>query len=144
MGARPEGFASAEDAADFIAEYLPHRPRPKDVSGLAKNLRRGEDGRYRWHWDPELMRTWDAARFDPVEGVRIVGERLEAVRRLRVPLLLVRGRTSDVVSESSARELLAAAPHAEYVDLAGAGHMVAGDRNDAFTEAVVGFVKRCS
>jgi len=144
MAARPEGFASPEEAADFVAAYLPHRPRPKDVTGLAKNLRVGADGRYRWHWDPQLMQLWNPARFDPEEGRRVVADRLDALRRLRVPLLLVRGRMSDVVSESSARELLEACPGAEYVNLADAGHMVAGDRNDAFTGAVRDFVQRHS
>lgn len=144
MAARPDGFASLDEVADFVAAYLPHRPRPKDVNGLAKNLRKGDDGRYRWHWDPALMNLWDPKRFDPEEGKRIVRERLEAIRHLRVPLMLVRGRMSDVVSESSARELLEALPSAEYVDLADAGHMVAGDRNDAFTDAVKGFVTRHS
>jgi pimeloyl-ACP methyl ester carboxylesterase len=31
-------------------------------------------------------------------------------------------------------------PHARYADVSGAGHMVAGDRNDAFTQAVVEFL----
>jgi pimeloyl-ACP methyl ester carboxylesterase len=142
MAARPEGFASPQEAADVVAEYMPHRPRPKDVSGLRKNLRRGADGRYRWHWDPKLMQIWNPAKFDRDEGMRVVRDRLETARKLRVPTLLVRGRQSDVVSQSSAEELIASVPHAEYVDLAGAGHMVAGDRNDAFTGAVLDFVRR--
>lgn len=36
-----------------------------------------------------------------------------------------------------------AATAAEVVDVAGAGHMVAGDRNDAFNDAVIRFVSRC-
>jgi pimeloyl-ACP methyl ester carboxylesterase len=140
MSARREGFASLEEAADVIAEFLPHRRRPRDLGGLEKNLRRGEDGRYRWHWDPRLMDSWNPARFDPAGGERVLAERLDAARRLRVPVLLVRGRTSDVVSEEGAREFLALVPHAEYVDLA-TGHMVAGDRNDAFTGAVLGFLQ---
>jgi pimeloyl-ACP methyl ester carboxylesterase len=141
MRARPEGFATLDEAADVIAEYLPHRPRPKDLAGLEKNLRLGSDGRYRWHWDPKLMDTWNPERFDAGEAQLIVEARLEAARRLRVPVLLVRGRSSDVVSEEVAREFLALVPHAEYVDLA-AGHMVAGDRNDAFTGAVLAFLQR--
>jgi pimeloyl-ACP methyl ester carboxylesterase len=140
MAARPEGFASLEEAADVIAEYLPHRARPKDLRGLEKNLRRGADGRYRWHWDPRLMETWDPARYDPAEVQRVLAERLDVARRLRVPVLLVRGRMSDVVSEEGAREFLALVPHAGYVDLA-TGHMVAGDRNDAFTGAVLAFLE---
>jgi non-heme chloroperoxidase len=65
-----------------------------------------------------------------------------AARALDVPTLLVRGRLSDLVSEETAEEFLALCPHAEYVDVSEAGHMVAGDRNDAFTEAVAGFVGR--
>ncbi len=142
MAARPDGFASLDEVADFVAAYLPHRPRPADVRGLEKNLRRGDDGRWRWHWDPRLMEVWNLGNLDPAEGQRVLRERLEAARRLRVPVLLVRGRMSDVVSEAGAREFLEAVPHAEYVDLAAAGHMVAGDRNDAFTSATVEFIRR--
>lgn len=128
------GFPSLEAAAEAIAAYLPHRPRRKDLDGLRKNLRRGEDGRYRWHWDPEFvlsLRTPNATR---------TPERMtEAARRLRVPTLLVRGRMSDVVSHEVAAEFLRLVPHARYVDVSGAGHMVAGDENDAFTGAVLEF-----
>lgn len=144
MRARPDGFASLEEAADVVAAYLPHRTRPRDLRGLEKNLRLSADGRYRWHWDPALIKLWNPDRFEPEEGQRLLAERLAAARRLRVPVLLVRGRMSDVVSEEGAREFLEAVPGAEYVDLAAAGHMVAGDRNDAFTDAVVDFVRRRS
>ncbi len=135
MTSRPDGFATLEEAADAIAGFATHRPRPKDLTGLQKNLRLGPDGRYRWHWDPRMMtgeRRMNATH-DP--------DRLErAARRLRVPTLLVRGRMSDVVSEEDARAFLATVPHAHYVDVSGAGHMVAGDRNDRFTTAVVDFL----
>src|SRR3954466_338584 len=55
MHGNPEGFASGDEAADAVADYLPHRPRPADTTGLARNLRLGDDGRYRWHWDPRSM-----------------------------------------------------------------------------------------
>ncbi len=133
MTARPEGFGSLEEVADTIAEYIPNRPRPKDVTGLAKNLRKGEDGRYRWHWDPNLM---SPARFrrDP--------ERLLAAARglHRVPTLLIRGKLSDVISDETTQEFLDAVPHAKYVDVSDAGHMVAGDKNDIFTKAVISFL----
>ena len=93
MTAHPDGFATLEEAADAVAAYVPHRPRPRDLNGLRKNLRLGADGRYRWHWDPRFMsgkRPPDAPPQNP--------ERLEAAARaLRVPTLLVRGRQSDVV-----------------------------------------------
>lgn len=131
-----EGFASLDEAADAISAYLPHRKRPKDHSGLAKNLRLRPDGRYRWHWDPKFLhRAPNSTARSP--------ERLnEATRNVRVPLLLVRGRASEVVGEQQVKAFLDAAPHAEYVDVSDAGHMVAGDRNDAFNEAVIGFLRR--
>lgn len=134
MTGRPEGFESLDEAADAIAAYNPHRPRPGDLTGLRKNLRQGLDGRYRWHWDPALMR-------DKRPGATQNPERQEAAaRRLTVPTLLVRGRMSDLLSDAGARAFLALVPHARYADVSGAGHMVAGDRNDAFTRAVVDFL----
>lgn len=61
--------------------------------------------------------------------------------RLTVPTLLVRGVQSDLVSDHTLNEFLAAVPHASSVDVRGAGHMVAGDENDAFSSAVVGFLR---
>lgn len=132
MGGAPNGFASLEEAADAVAAYIPHRPRPKDLNGLAKNLRLGADGRYRWHWDPQMM---NPARFrrDP--------ERLLAASRaLKVPTLLVRGKLSDVISDETVKEFLDCVPHAKYADVGGAGHMVAGDQNDVFSKAVIDFL----
>jgi non-heme chloroperoxidase len=135
------GFGSLDEVADAIAAYNPHRPRPKDVSGLQKNLRRRPDGRWAWHWDPRFI----SGRFGSKDETRSSladAERLRAAARaLAVPVLLVRGRMSDLLSEAGARELLDLVPHARLVDVAGAGHMVAGDRNDAFNDAVVAFLE---
>jgi pimeloyl-ACP methyl ester carboxylesterase len=139
MTADPEGFASLEAAADAIAAYNPHRPRPKDLSGLAKNLRRRDDGRYRWHWDPAFMGPRDLG--DAHAEVESLDD---AARRLALPTLLVRGRMSDLLSEEGAQHFLELVPHARFADVSGAGHMVAGDRNDAFTRAVVDFLRDCA
>ncbi len=137
MGARVgEGFATLEEAADTIAAYVPHRTRPNDLRGLAKNLRLHPDGRYRWHWDPRFVtgKRPDAAQAQP--------DRLFAcARALRIPTLLVRGRMSDLVTPEAAEEFLALVPHAKFADVSGAGHMVAGDRNDVFTAAVAEFLR---
>ena len=127
-----DGFMSLEEAADTIAAYLPHRRRPRDLAGLAKNLRQGADGRWRWHWDPAFVRRGE--RGDPSFNPQRL---FESARRLRLPTLLVRGRMSDVISEESAREFRDLVPHAAFVDVAGAHHMVAGDDNDAFSAGVI-------
>jgi pimeloyl-ACP methyl ester carboxylesterase len=135
-----EGFGSLDEVADAIQRYNPHRPRPSNLRGLEKNLRRHSDGRWYWHWDPAFI----GGRLggpDETRSSLIDPERLqEAARALTVPTLLVRGRVSDLLSEEGAQELLELVPHARLVDVAGAGHMVAGDRNDLFNDAVVTFL----
>jgi pimeloyl-ACP methyl ester carboxylesterase len=119
--------------------YNPHRPRPSDLSGLRKNVRQRSDGRWYWHWDPRFLSLTpkdDETRTRAHRTEQLV----EAARSLTVPTLLVRGRQSDLLSEQGAHEFLAMVPHARYADVGGAGHMVAGDRNDAFSDAVVGFL----
>lgn len=145
MTAYPEGFASLEEAAAAIAKYMPHRDPPKNFSGLRKVLRHGEDGRWRWHWD---LRFITARIGEPADGPDLSGYEeirhvlLDGARALSVPTLLVRGTKSDIVSAEGVAELLAAVPHARYVDVRDAAHMVAGDENDAFTDAVSNFVRQ--
>ena len=133
------GFDTIEHAADSVAEFIPHRPRPRDLSGLRKNLRQRGDGRWYWHWDPRWMSNQTGVDGQP--GI-VAHARLQAAAAgLRVPTLLVRGGISDVVSEESVRELRELVPGIEVVDIASAGHMVAGDRNDVFNDAVIAFVQ---
>jgi non-heme chloroperoxidase len=135
-----DGFASLDEVADAIAAYNPHRPRPTNLAGLEKNLRRRDDGRWYWHWDPAFISgrlgSADETRSSIVDPDRLGA----AARRLTLPTLLVRGRMSDLLSEEGAQEFLKLVPHAEMVDVSGAGHMVAGDRNDLFNDAVVSFL----
>ena len=135
MAAKPEGFDSLEEVAGAIAAYQPHRPRPTDLAGLMKNLRRAPSGKYRWHWDPDLI----ASPIDFVERFERLSRCSESVT---VPTLLVRGAMSDVISEEGARHFQGLCRHAEYVNIADAGHMIAGDRNDIFGSAVLEFLRR--
>lgn len=140
MRAGMRGFDSLEEAADSIAAFVPNRPRPKDPSGLEKNLRRRGDGRWYWHWDPRWIGNNEGV--DGQGGLVHHDRMCAAARAVGVPTLLVRGRMSDIVSDAGVRELQELIPHAEVVDVAGAGHMVAGDRNDAFNDAVIDFIGR--
>lgn len=134
-----DGFASIEEAADAVAAYLPHRPRPKSLEGLKRNLRQHGDGRWRWHWDPRFLDGPRPVSHDKDHFVRIAEE---ASRSLSVPTLLVRGQSSELVTDEAARKFKELAPHSEFADIAGARHMVAGDRNDAFTDAILGFLEK--
>jgi non-heme chloroperoxidase len=135
MRAHTDGFASVAEAADAVSRYLPHRPRPADVSGLAKNLRLGDDGRYYWHWDPQLMTGRMTESITP-------GRLERAAAAVTAPMLLVRGTESEIVSDAELAAFRGVAPAAEHVDVPTARHMVAGDQNDLFTSAVVDFLLR--
>jgi pimeloyl-ACP methyl ester carboxylesterase len=137
MTQAPNGFASLEEVAEAIQAYQPQRKRPPSLEGLAKNVRKGEDGRYRWHWDPAFIRDKGPDN-SPLRRDRLE----EAARALRVPTLLVRGKQSDVIALSDVHTFQSHAPHAEFVDVRDAGHMVAGDVNDVFSDAVIDFLTR--
>jgi pimeloyl-ACP methyl ester carboxylesterase len=132
-----EGFATLEEAANVVAAYLPHRPRPRSNEGLKKNLRLHPDGRWRWHWDPRFL-----AGRSPVSSDRIQVEEalVAAARQLVIPTLLVRGASSELVHEAHVTEFLELAPHAAYADVSGARHMVVGDQNDQFSNAIQHFL----
>lgn len=132
----PEGFRSVEEVADAIAAYNPHRPRPTDLTGLMRNLRLREDGRLRWHWDPAFLGReipLELAELEAtIDGARAAGD---------VPVLLIRGMHSDVVGEQGLAELKSVLPGLELYEVPEAGHMVAGDRNDAFNRGMIAFLR---
>lgn len=137
MAANPDGFARIEDAGDAAAAYNPSRPRPRSLDGLRKNLRLRANGRWYWHWDPKFIAGPRNAKLADMSE-----RMLDAAAKVRIPALLVRGQQSDVVSPEGAAELRGAMPQLEFVDIKGAGHMIAGDRNDAFNSAVHAFLLR--
>lgn len=130
-----EGFANLEDAGKAVAAYLPYRSSVSDFSGLKKNLNLAPNGRYYWHWDPKLLKC-----INEINENENIDKFESVVRSLKIPTLLVRGHLSDVVSEDIVEEFLALVPHAKFVDIKGAGHMIAGDLNDVFSDSVIRFL----
>jgi pimeloyl-ACP methyl ester carboxylesterase len=135
------GFESLDEVADAIAEYNPHRARPTDLDGLRTNLRRRGD-RWYWHWDPKFISNIASLPPTEVADVDRLNAAVETILAGGVPMLLVRGQVSDLVSQERADEFLARFSQVEFVDVRGAGHMVAGDRNDVFADAVLDFLNR--
>ncbi len=137
MLARPEGFDSIDEVANAIAAYNPHRPRPTDSTGLMRNLRVRADGRLRWHWDPAFLGREVGVELaelrDTLQGASAAGN---------VPVLLIRGMSSDVVGREGLDELRRVMPQLEVFDVPNAGHMVAGDRNDVFNQGMLAFLWR--
>ncbi|GGE00287.1 putative hydrolase (alpha/beta fold) [Polymorphobacter glacialis] len=137
MRGNPDGFATLGEAVDAVAAYNPSRPRPRDTTGLMRNLRHREDGRLVWHWDPRILSDGPA-----VDHAVVKASAATLADAAAPPVLLVRGLQSDVVSDAGIAAFRALVPALEVVDVTGAGHMVAGDRNDAFNAGVTGFLER--
>ena len=129
------GFKSLEDASKAISMFLPYREKPRDLSGLEKNLRLRSDGRYYWHWDPKFIYAMSRDK----QGYR---KRLKNyAQSIYVPTLLIKGALSNVVTQQEVDEFLQTIPHAHFVEIDQAAHMIAGDRNDIFAKAAISFLE---
>ena len=131
-----DGFATLDDAAAAISAYTPHRTRPTNYEGLKKVLRE-RDGRWYWHWDPRMM---ERGRTEVVPD-RLAGLLEVAADNVRVPTLLVRGEMSDVVTQEGVDDLVDRIDDITVVSVGGAAHMIAGDRNEPFSSAVIDFLR---
>jgi pimeloyl-ACP methyl ester carboxylesterase len=143
MTAHPDGFDTLDEASEIIATYT-GRPKPANPDGLRQVLRQDDTGRWQWHWD---LRFFDGradmildADPDTLHDNPIRDRLHQGAHRIRVPALVIRGAQSDLVSPEGVQEFVDAVPGARYIDVADAGHMVAGDQNDHFTNAVLDFL----
>ena len=130
------GFTSLSEVSDILSEYNPHREKSSDLEGLKKNLRkRGE--KWFWHWDPLFISSERGKENPDMRNPELLNE---LCNNISVPMLLVRGKLSDLVTEIQVREFLERFPEASFADVSGAGHMVVGDKNDAFANEVIEFL----
>jgi pimeloyl-ACP methyl ester carboxylesterase len=133
------GFGSYEEAAEAISGYLPGREgRKSNVTSLARYLRKRADGRYRWHWDPLFVRGDRDTRLSPAHVEKIAA----ALGETDIPVLLVRGSKSELVNDEAVADFKQLAPHGEFEDVIGAGHMIVGDRNDVFAQTLDRFLQK--
>lgn len=143
MRAGFDGFSSLEDVAATISSYTPQRKRALNLEGLKKNVRLRQDGKWHWHWDPRVMqRSEEEPTRNPRDSVEAIERALKAVAATREPIMLVRGLHSDIVSDAGVLELREAVPDLEYVQVANAAHMIAGDDNDVFAANLLDFLTR--
>ena len=136
MSSGSKGFSSLEEVSESISSYLPHREKPKDISGLKKNLRLRDDGRYYWHWDPKFIQSRNSNRTEYRKRQQNYAESVE------VPTLLIRGALSNVVTQEEVDQFLKTINHTEFIEIEKAAHMIAGDRNDIFANAAIQFLQK--
>ncbi len=138
-----ESFASLEEAAGAIAEYLPGR-RPQSPARLTRNLRQRPDGRWEWkHALGRNLRTAATERPDDAPGNwrALTAGMDEQLVHIDCPVLVLRGQRSDVLSDEGAQEIADLLPNARVVTIDAAGHLAAGDNPASTTSLVRGFLE---
>lgn len=116
--AGPESFATFDEILARTIAFNPTRSVSSLRRGVLHNAYRRGDGRWVWRYD----------RFPEGEAVPDFGRLWEALGRVQVPLMLVRGGDSPVVGDADVAELRRRCPGARVEVVAGAGHSVQGDR----------------
>ena len=132
------GFASLSEVSEILSKYNPHREKSSDLEGLKRNLRKRGD-KWFWHWDPMFISTERGEENPDMRNPVLLNE---LCSNITVPILLVRGKLSDLVTEAEAKEFLERYPDARFADVSGAGHMVVGDKNDVFARAIIEFLNQ--
>ena len=132
-----ESFASLEEAAEEISQYLPHRKQVRPES-LSRNLRQRDDGR--WIWKHSLGKRLENVAEGPTNWRTILEGLDEEAAAIGCPVLVLRGAFSDVLSGEGAEEVAALIPDARLKTVAKAGHLAAGDNPESTVSLVRDFL----
>jgi pimeloyl-ACP methyl ester carboxylesterase len=119
------GPPSFESFDELLARTIEHNPGRSESSlrrGILHNAVQRADGSWVWRW-ARFRGDPDAAPTHPD-----FTDWWDAVSRITVPLLLVRGLAWSVVDDADVEELLRRQPGARVIGVEGAGHSIQGDR----------------
>lgn len=117
---KPKRFASWREAADYVANVNTHLPTshtPGDWERLAMRLCRQEGESVVFDYDMAIAEPFNQAGPTPEVDMWPLYRMLA-----QVPLLIVRGERSDLLSQATAEEMRAQASDAAIVTVAGVGH----------------------
>jgi pimeloyl-ACP methyl ester carboxylesterase len=130
----PESFPSFEEILARTIEFNPTRTESSLRRGILHNAEQLEDGS--WVWRYRRFREPDEVGSHPD-----FTDLWEAVSRLTIPVMLVRGmRPQSVVDDADEGELLRRRPDARVEHVEEAGHSVQGDTPVELAELVADFV----
>ena len=137
LGGWIAAVAVGEDGGHLASGLiLADAPPDLDLSNIreAAGTLRAASETARGAWDPRMPE-----RFDLEDAL---GRFKAAAPRIRVPALFVRGALSDITDAASASRIAGQIPAAEYAEIGEAGHLVASDRGDLFSAALLDFLER--
>ena len=111
-----------------------------NYEGLKKVLRE-RDGRWYWHWDPAFMNPVRMARRARHRRARAQEPR-PSWRKVHVPTHAGARHAQRRGHRGGRRAAPKGIPEVQVVEVGGAAHMIAGDKNDQFSDAVIDFLER--
>jgi pimeloyl-ACP methyl ester carboxylesterase len=133
----PESFADFDELLARTIEFNPTRSVSSLRRGILHNALQREDGSWVWRY----RRFTDDADVESVERAIPSEDLWDAVGRIQVPLMLVRGmRVGSVVDDEAEAELRRRLPSARVEHVAEAGHSVQGDDPLALAALLADFV----
>lgn len=113
-------FPDVADAARRLRQATPSMSELQALR-IARRLTEPCDGGMRWRWDPRI-RTRAGIAFHGTDSLS-ASQFLDLLGRIRAPLTLVSGKSSDFLRSDQRSQLRAALPHATHVELPGAHHL---------------------
>ncbi|MGO4111065.1 alpha/beta fold hydrolase [Paenibacillus sp. YAF4_2] len=84
--------------------------------------------------------TSSAGAIGAAKGMKVRPDRTEVLKQTALPLLLLAGEQDQIIPAE--RTFLVEGSHVTQVKLADAGHMGMIEQPEAFSEAVLGFIKK--
>jgi pimeloyl-ACP methyl ester carboxylesterase len=121
----PEYFESFDEILQRTIQFNPTRSESSLRRGILHNAIEAGDGRWRWRYDLPRRGSGEGEEGQVMPGL---DDLWNAVERLNVPFVVVRGGTSPVVDDEDIAEVLRRNPRARIVVVEGAGHSVQGDK----------------
>jgi pimeloyl-ACP methyl ester carboxylesterase len=133
----PESFPDFDDILARTIEFNPTRTESSLRRGILHNAVQRDDGS--WVWRYQRFRAFEPEA-DPNRGPDF-GALWDAVERIKVPLMLVRGMLpQSVVDDADEQELVRRQPGARIEHLEEAGHSVQGDQPVELARLIDDFV----
>lgn len=128
-------FDSIDDAFDRARSANSVPPKDIHFHRVRHSLMRTEDGKWTFKFDRALRRAERLAQRRPS-----VQDGWDAVARISIPTLLVRGELSNLLTRDVAEKFVSLVVDCKFVEIQGSGHSVPLDKPMEFQDAVLDFL----
>jgi pimeloyl-ACP methyl ester carboxylesterase len=128
----PPAYASREEMVAAAVQASPRRPPAAVRRGVIHNSRQLPDGTFAWRYDRHQAPAEAAGGRRP--GL------WDDLGRLRMPVMLVKGSESVLVTPEDLAEVRSRLPQARTAEVAGSGHAVQSDQPAALIALIADFI----